>query len=146
MKKLTKIVAIMLLATVAIYAGMKKPELNGYCVVAYSVDKALLGSEEHASDFKGKHYLFVNADAKKAFDKTPDKFIKAIQFKAICATGVALGKKIEAKPEIFTKVGEKVYLFSSSDAKAMFDKDQAEMIKKADANWKSVGGNPDKLK
>jgi YHS domain-containing protein len=146
MNKLSKIMAVMLVATIASYAGMKKPELNGYCIVAYSVDKALMGSEQHMSEYKGKSYYFVNGDAKKAFDKTPDKFIKAVQYKAVCATGVALGKKIEANPEIFTKVGEKVYLFSNADAKAMFDKNQGEMIKKADANWKKVNGNPDKLK
>ncbi len=72
--------------------------------------------------------------------------MNAIQFDAYCATGVALGKKISSNPKLASYANGKTYLFSSEDAKKMFDKDVSGMIAKADTNWKKAGGNPEKLK
>jgi YHS domain-containing protein len=49
-----------------------------------------------------------------------------------------MGKKIESNPELFTVHEGVTYLFSTAEAKAMFDKDPAASIAKADKNWPSL--------
>ena len=120
----------------ALQADGSKVVLGGYCAVAYvAAQKALYGDPKYQSEYKGKTYHFINDDAKKAFDKEPAKFAKAIQYDTYCATGVALGKKLLTDPALFSIVNGKVYLFSSQGAKDAFDKDPKGMIAKAEANW-----------
>ena len=70
----------------------KEPAIGGYCPVAYvAAGKALKGDPKYASDHDGKHYLLVNADAKKMFDDNPAKF--TIAYDSWCATAVAHGGK-----------------------------------------------------
>ena len=118
------------------FASGSKVKLGGYCAVAYvGAQKALFGNPDFASDYEGSSYYFINKDAKAMFDKEPTKFVNGIKYDAWCATGVALGKKLATDPKLFSEVDGKVYLFSSADAKAMFDKDKNGMIKKAESSW-----------
>lgn len=55
------------------------------------------------------------------FDNSPDQF--NVAYHGYCATGVAMGKKIASNPQTFTVNRGVTYLFSSAEAKAMFDKD-----------------------
>ncbi len=111
-----------------------KAELRGYCPAAYGlVGKAIKGDPKYSSVQKGHLYYLANADAKKAFDATPEKF--AIGFEGWCATGVALGKKLESDPTLFVIRDGVTYLFSSADAKKAFEADPAGTLAKAEANW-----------
>lgn len=116
-----------------------KVGLAGYCPVAYAkMGKAVPGDAKFASEHKGIVYHSSSAEAKKMFDKEPDTYISAMPYKTWCATGVAMGKKLESDYTLYTKIGDKVYFFSSADAKKMFDKDSKGLIKKADAAWPAL--------
>ncbi len=114
-----------------------KVALDGYCPVAYHVlDKAVKGKPEYSSSYEGKTYNFVNAKAKKMFDKDPAKFLPA--YDSYCATGMSMGKKLKVNPKLFTEYKGKTYLFSSKKAKAMFDKNPEKYIKKADKEFQKL--------
>ncbi|MCX6140363.1 MAG: hypothetical protein NTX15_05970 [Candidatus Kapabacteria bacterium] len=130
---------ILFFSSVLVTSAGDKPELQGYCPVAYvALHKAVKGDQKFVSTFKGHKYLFVNADAKMAFDKEPSKFVKNVPYDGWCATGIAMGKKIVANPELLTVVNDKVYLFSTNEAKKAFDMDQPKNIVKADAYYASL--------
>ncbi len=81
-------------------------------------------------------HSFANAQAKQMFDNAPAKYVPA--YGGICATGVAMGMKLKSDPKLFIVHNGKAYLFSDAKAKAMFEKDTASIIAKADANWPKV--------
>lgn len=126
---------ISVLAGVVTWAGGKgSVALQGYCPVAYvAMGKAVEGKAAHASEHNGLTYHFLNADAKKMFDETPEKFLPA--YDGYCATAVAQDQKLVSDPTIFKVVNGRTYLFSSKQALAMFEKDPGGTIAKADARW-----------
>lgn len=115
----------------------QEPAIGGYCPVAYqAANMAQKGDPKFASTFDGQVYYLTNAMAKEMFDKAPAKYAPA--YKGYCAAAVAKGMKLKANPELFTVEGGRTYLFSTPEAKAMFDRDKAAMITMADANWPKV--------
>jgi YHS domain-containing protein len=97
------------------------------------MEKAVQGKAAHATELNGRTYHFLNADAKKMFEETPEKFLPA--YDGYCATAVAQGQKLVSDPTIFKVVNGHTYLFSSKQALAMFEKDPGGTIAKADARW-----------
>ncbi|MBA3888074.1 MAG: twin-arginine translocation pathway signal protein [Acidobacteria bacterium] len=141
--------ALALLVATALFAQSEAPrqseapktakgvELGGYCPVAYvAMNQAVKGSPEHKSVHQGKTYHLTNADAKKMFDAAPARYLPA--YDGLCATGVAMGMKLESDPALFAVHNGRAYLFSDAEAKAMFEKDTRGIIAKADANWPKV--------
>jgi YHS domain-containing protein len=143
MKNIAKVLllsfSLLLLISVLVSAQSKmdhkqEPAIGGYCPVAYlAAGKALKGDPKYSVEHEGHLYYFVNAEAKKAFEDEPAKFI--VKYDGWCATGVALGKKLTSDPKLFTVHDGKTYLFSSRDAKRAFDKDIENFITKAEQNW-----------
>lgn len=112
----------------------KKAEIQGYCPVAYGLaHKAIKGKPEFASTAEGKLYYFASAQAKQAFDAEPRKF--RIAYDGLCATNVALGKRVKSDPTLFVLRDGLTYLFSSAEARRAFEADPAGTIAKADARW-----------
>ena len=88
MKKSLAVVVLSLASSFNALADGSKVQLGSYCPVAYvGANKALPGSLQFTSEVDGKVYAFINEGAKKAFDAEPQKFTKAIQYEAWCATG-----------------------------------------------------------
>jgi YHS domain-containing protein len=113
------------------------PALGGYCPVAdLAMNEAMKGDPTQGSQYKGQTYLFANADAKKMFDAAPEKYLPA--YAGWCATAVAQGMKLASDPKLFTVYNGRTYLFSTADARTMFDKDKAGTVAKADAAWPKV--------
>ena len=117
--------------------------LEGYCPVAYfAVDKAVRGVPEHASTHEGVSYWFVNAEAKDAFDASPEKFLPA--YGGWCAFGMAVSDKFPVDPTRFKIEKGRLLLFlknSGVDALELWNKgDRTELLRKADAHWKKVRG------
>lgn len=111
----------------------KEVALHQYCPVAYSVmNKAVKGNVKFSSIYKGKTYYFAASDAKKMFDAEPTKYLP--KYDGYCATALAMGKKVESDPEIFSVYKGSTYLFSNKMAKEGFDKDPDMTIKDADKN------------
>ncbi len=108
--------------------------LGGHCPVAYvAVNKAIKGDPRFAVKRDGHRYLFVSADAKKLFEKNPERY--TVAYDSWCATAVAFGKKVPSDPTQFTLARGVTYLFSNAEAKSTFDADVAGFIQKADANY-----------
>jgi len=115
--------------------------LEGYCPVAYfAVDKAVRGKPEFASNHNGVTYWFVSADAKKAFDANPKKYLPA--YGGWCAFGMAVADKFPVDPTQFKIVDGRLMLFLKNknvDALALWNQgDEKELLANADAFWKKV--------
>lgn len=115
--------------------------LEGYCPVAYfAVNKPLKGDAKYAVDYKDVTYYLVSADAKAAFEKSPEKFIPA--YGGWCALGMAVGDKFPVDPTNFKIVNGKLNLFLRNkkvDALELWNKgSEAEYATKAAAHWQKV--------
>ena len=127
---------IVLMAGLAV-AGEATPEFGGYCPVAYvAMNKAVKGDPGISMDFAGKHYAFGNEEAKKMFEADPSKY--QVAYDGYCATAVGMGKKLDSDPTIFTVKHGVTYLFSSADAKKMFEADAHKAVAMADKKWAEI--------
>lgn len=112
------------------------PELDGYCPVCYiAAGKAVKGTSDYQAEYEGKTYYFVKQEALDAFNETPEKFLPA--YEGYCAYGMALGKKFESDPTVFSVVEGKLYLNKNAEVGKKFSMDTKSLIKKADAEWKA---------
>ena len=117
--------------------------LEGYCPVAYhAVNKPLRGKPEHSSTYADVTYHFVSADAKKAFDENPEKYVPA--FGGWCAFGMAVQDKFPVDPTNFKIVDGRLMLFlrnKNVDALQLWnDGDEREFVEKAEKHWNKVQG------
>ncbi len=117
--------------------------LEGYCPVAYfAVNKPVRGKPEYASTHNGVTYHLVSADAKRAFDADPEKYIPA--FGGWCAFGMAVQDKFPVDPRNFKITDDKLMLFLKNrnvDALELWNNgDEKELMAKADTHWKKVSG------
>jgi YHS domain-containing protein len=116
--------------------------IDGYCPVAYKMaGKPVKGKAEFAVEHDGKTWYLANEKAMKAFEEKPGNY--EVKYAGWCAAGLAMGKQVEADPTIFAVHNEKIYLFSTEDAKKKFMAKADEMAKKAEKNYtamKSEGG------
>ncbi len=107
--------------------------IKGYDPVSYfNPGKPARGASTISLDFDDSHYLFANQKNKDLFSASPDKY--APQFTGLCATGLTMGMKVEADPNVFLVRDGKLYVFSSTDARAMVEKDPS-LLKKAHQAW-----------
>ncbi len=117
--------------------------IEGYCPVAYfAVNKPVRGKPEFASTYNGVTYHLVSADAKKAFDADPKKYIPA--FGGWCAFGMAVSDKCPVDPTQFKIVNGRLMLFlrnKNVDARTLWNKgDERELLEKAKVHWTEVSG------
>jgi len=136
---LTHLARIVVLGTGLMLSGMAVGQngphvaLKGYDPVAYFTDKRpVKGANEHSFDFDGSRYLFSSDKNQAMFASDPDRY--APQFSALCTTGLAFGKKVEADPNQWAIVDGKLYLFSSAGAVAKAKSDPT-IVGAAKANW-----------
>lgn len=117
--------------------------LEGYCPVAYfAVDRAVRGKPKFASTHNDVTYHFVSGDAKKAFDKNPEKYVPA--FGGWCAFGMSVSDKFPVDPTNFKIVDGRLMVFLKNrdvDALKLWNKgNQGKLIRKAEAHWEKVSG------
>ena len=132
-------VALVASATMLSAQSKAEPAIGGYCPVAYiQANMATKGDAKFTSvsPVDGQTYRLSNAMAKDMFDKMPEKFTPA--YEGYCAAAVAKGMKLKSDPKLFVVENGKTYLFSTDQAKKMFEMDKANMIKMADGNWPNV--------
>jgi len=133
---LARIVALsagLLLSGIAAAQNAPQVALKGYDPVAYFTDKRpVKGADERSFDFDGSRYLFSSDKNQATFAGDPDRY--APQFSALCTTGLAFGKKVEADPNQWAIVDGKLYLFSTARAAAKAKTDSA-IVSAARANW-----------
>lgn len=135
----TSMVALVVLAVAG--AGMAgdshEAALGGYCPVAYvAMNKAIKGAPAISVEHEGHHILLANEKAKAMFEADPEKY--RVAYDGWCATAMAMGKELASDPTVFTRVDGVTYLFSSEDAKKMFETDSHGTIDKAAAQWAAL--------
>jgi hypothetical protein len=109
--------------------------LKGYDTVAYFTDKkAVKGSDKITHEWGGAKWQFATAANRDAFIKEPTRY--APQFGGFCAWGVANGKLFDIDPANAWKVVDgKLYVIFNADVKGLWEKDQANFIRKGDDAW-----------
>jgi YHS domain-containing protein len=108
--------------------------LDRYDAVAFFTEgKAIKGDPKIQSTFRGARYIFASEDHKKQFDASPEQFVP--QYGGFCAYGLSRGYTAPVKIETWQIVNGKLLLNYDLSVKEKFDKNQADNIHKADANW-----------
>lgn len=116
-----------------------KVALQGYDPVAYFIQKkALKGKTTLATTYEGVVYYFSTQANKEFFAKNPSQYEP--QFGGWCAYAMgANAEKVEINPETFKIVDGKLYVFYNAyfnNTLKSWDKDEVNLRKKAEANWK----------
>jgi YHS domain-containing protein len=111
--------------------------IGGYDPVAYFKDgKPVKGAKNFTTEWNDADWYFSSQENLNDFTADPLKY--APQYGGYCAYGTADGHKASTQPETWTIVDGKLYLNYNLDVKAIWMKDQASMIHKADSNWTFV--------
>jgi YHS domain-containing protein len=111
-----------------------KGAINGYDPVAYfKQSKPVKGDHKFAYDWHGATWYFSSKENMEAFKSAPEQY--APQCGGFCDYGMSQGHKSPTSPDAWTIVDGKLYLNYNNDVKAMWSKDRANLIKKADENW-----------
>ncbi len=111
--------------------------IKGYDPVAYFKEgKAVKGHETYTYKWKDADWHFSTVENMEAFKADPEKY--APQFGGYCAYGVSKGALYKIEPEAWKIVEGKLYLNYSKGIQEKWEENQAEFIKKAEANWPKV--------
>ncbi len=151
MKKifLTVIIALVTISVLAQTVAKRTSEFNlenkiaiqGYDPVAYfKQSKGIKGKKELTTVYQGVEYHFSSVANKELFLKTPTVFEP--QFGGWCAYAMGdSGEKVDINPETFKILDGKLYLFYNayfSNTLKSWNKDEANLKKKAESNWKKI--------
>ncbi len=117
--------------------------LEGYDPVAYfTVGKAVKGSENITTVFRGVVYRFSSEDSRGTFAADPERYLPT--YGGWCASAMGdKGTKVEIDPKNFKVKEGRLFLFYKSifaDAKSDWNKHEKEWEPSADVNWKKLTG------
>ena len=122
-------------ASFAQTGGAKAPSvgLKGIDPMSYfNPGKPEQGVSRINYDYDDTRYLFVSQKNRDTFAANPDRY--SPQFGGLCATGLSMGMKADSDPRIFKIVDGKLYVFSSTEARDMVEKDPS-LLKKSREAW-----------
>jgi YHS domain-containing protein len=149
MKKLILMLTLTL-ASVVSYAqnaeifSNKKGAINGYDVVAYFKEsKPVKGDTQFKYQWKDTNWYFSSNENLETFKANPEKYTP--QYGGFCAYGTSEGHKAPTEPDAWTIVEGKLYLNYNKDVKSLWNKNQRELIKKADDNWGELKAKKEKV-
>jgi YHS domain-containing protein len=119
----------------------KKVAIQGYDPVAYfKQGKALKGKKELVATYEGVIYQFSSVANKDLFVKNAMSYEP--QYGGWCAYAMgSSGEKVEINPETFKIIDGKLFLFYNAffnNTLKSWNKDEASLKVKADANWKKI--------
>lgn len=142
-------VALLSMTTFAQNAAKRVKEFNlenkvaiqGYDPVAYfTLKKAVKGKSNFATTYEGVVYNFSSQANKDLFVKNPASYEP--QYGGWCAFAMGdYGEKVEINPETFKILNGKLYLFYNAffnNTLKSWNKNETNLMKKADVNWKKV--------
>jgi len=115
--------------------------LDGYDAVSYFIgNKPVKGKASIQATSDGVVYYFSTEKNKQLFQQNPEKYKP--QYGGWCAYAMgANGEKVEVDPETFKLINGKLYLFYNAflnNTLTTWNKSEANLKSKADANWKSI--------
>ncbi|QBZ97634.1 YHS domain-containing (seleno)protein [Flavobacterium sangjuense] len=119
----------------------KKTAIQGYDPVAYFTQKkAVKGKATIVATYEGVTYNFSSQTNKDLFLKNPAGYEP--QYGGWCAFAMGdYGEKVEINPETFKVLDGKLYLFYNAffnNTLKSWNRDEVNLKKKADANWKKI--------
>jgi YHS domain-containing protein len=119
----------------------KNIAIQGYDPVAYFTQKkAVKGKATIAATYEGVIYYFATQADKDLFTKNPSNYEP--QYGGWCSYAMgSSGEKVEIDPETFKIVDGKLNLFYNAyfnNTLKTWNKDEARLKTKADANWKKT--------
>lgn len=114
--------------------------VDGYDLVSYLNQKeAVEGKKENTVTYQGASFRFSTAANKKLFAADPEKYLPA--YGGWCAFAMGEnGEKVEVNPKTFKIIDGKTYLFYNkffTNTLTSWNKNEAILKAKADANWKN---------
>lgn len=149
MKK-TSIILVVLLFSITTFAQNSakrvkefnlenKVAIQGYDPVAYFTQKkAVKGKSSFTTTYEGVIYNFSSQANKDLFLKKPSSYEP--QYGGWCAFAMGdYGEKVEINPETFKIIDGKLYLYYNAffnNTLKSWNKDETNLKKKADSNWK----------
>jgi YHS domain-containing protein len=118
-----------------------KVAIHGYDPVAYFTQKkAVKGKSSITATYEGVIYNFSSQANKDTFSKSPANYEP--QYGGWCAYAMgSAADKVEIDPDTFKIVDNKLYLFYNAyfnNTLKSWNKDEANLKKKADVNWKKI--------
>ena len=120
-----------------VYSASDGLAAGGYDVTAYFTQgKAVRGSAKHELMLQGITWRFASVESKARFQANPSAY--APQFGGYCAWAVSQGYLASGDPKQWKVVDGKLYLNLNARAKELWEADQAEAIKRGQANWPTV--------
>lgn len=147
MKKIITLATIFLLITSV--AKAQKSEvfitdgkaIKGYDPVAFFKEsKPVKGVESLSYQYNDATWLFSSKTNLEAFKKDPEKY--APQYGGYCAYGTAGGHKAPTQTNTWTIVDGKLYFNYNDKVKESWNKQQAELIEKANTQWPLIKNKP----
>lgn len=110
---------------------------NGYDLVSYFNSKPTKGQNSFSAKYLGITYLFSSVANRDLFVKQPPKYLP--EYGGWCAYAMGnSGEKVEVDPKTFKILNGKLYLFYNAyfnNTLKSWNKDEANLLKKANGNW-----------
>ena len=124
----TALTVVGILFAAASFAQSPPVSLKGHDPVSYFTEgRPVKGQAKLNIDYDEARYLFSSQKNRDLFAASPERYTP--QFSGLCTTGIALGVKAESDPSIFKIVDGKLYVFSSTEARAQVEKDPTLLAK-----------------
>lgn len=115
--------------------------LDGYDPVAYfNAGEPQKGDFTISAIHEETTYWFVNEESKATFEASPERYLP--QYGGYCAFGVAIGKKFNGDPLVWTIIDGKLYLNLHVNIAEKFNEDTVGYIASADENWPTIDDVP----
>jgi len=111
--------------------------LHGYDAVSYLEAQApQKGSQQFATTWKGATWLFVSAENRTKFTKTPEAY--APQFGGYCAKAVSENNTADIDPLAYKIVNGKLYLNYDAKIQKIWEQDIPGRIANAEKYWPNL--------
>lgn len=127
-----------LLAKAPVYTGfLSNLAVGGYDTVSYFTEsKAIKGSKEFSTEYKGATWYFSSQENLVAFTNNPEKY--APQYGGYCAWAVSQGYTAKGDPQQWSIHEDKLYLNYNADVQNRWLVDKENFILQGDKNWPQV--------
>ena len=111
--------------------------IQGYDAVSYhALGGPAKGYASHSYKWRGFVWYFATEKNMELFKKSPEEY--APQYYGYCSCAVSKGYLSGSNPNVYSIVGNKVYLFVSEDVKINWLRDFTKNLEVADLNWKKI--------
>lgn len=117
-----------------------KVALKGYDSISYFTgQKPVQGNERITAEYQGAIYRFATEENKQKFVQSPTKF--APEYGGWCAKAIADKEFVDIDPLNFKITNGRLFLFYKGlfgDALKIWNKDEANLTRRADEQWKGI--------